>query len=612
MFIPRIHHASPKTTPRPLKRRLSLQRVIDLERLEVRTPLSAGLASSVDAHEAFAPPIGLASESATAVVVGPPVSLAAGGPAAQPTGAPAHVQWDTPQESQVLETVGLLASPIGGDGLRPEAVWAGSGLSGFNLSAWSGGLAMRDVGSTYSSYFDGLSFGPTPIWLENSARLTVSSEFLSDPYESNNWFVANSGMPDPFGASDLSVYAEITVSAGAGPFSFYSATQLVAPSLDIELTVQYFMPTFFFDPESFGLMPGMYGPGDGVGTATSLAPAVISRSDTSGSNFDPASTAAASAIQTTASSSLQMMAFPIAGGRATNAASTQSVGGLAIQVDHTSGPTGAGWMSYMVGGDWGSGGVQTPGFSAGDSMVAGLNADESLSPATITDGSAPLSVLLTGPEVPTQTTSDDLEQVAELIPPSESSLALVATLWTVPSDNSTRAQWDQILDASPPWFNSAATTPSSTAYLIGLDQAFEQSRRDIQRVDSVGAQRLISTQRDQVEFDRQLEWERPIVPAATGWVSDRIDLSLDDKALAVEEDAAWALAADQIQTAGDAGSTLGAGARHDASAPSEVVSFVTTSSLPLLSALSASTAITGWLWSRRNRKRRLDHPVLGT
>ena len=44
---------------------------------------------------------------------------------------------------------------------------------------------------------------------------------------------------------------------------------------------------------------------------------------------------------------------------------------------------------------------------------------------------------MAGPETPVQATADDLEQVAELIPLEESSLAMVATLWTVSSDSRT-------------------------------------------------------------------------------------------------------------------------------------------------------------------------------
>ena len=64
-------------------------------------------------------------------------------------------------------------------------------------------------------------------------------------------------------------------------------------------------------------------------------------------------------------------------------------------------------------------------------------ATEASPPASITAGEVPLSILLSGPDAPAQTGSDRLEQVAELIPLEESSLALVATLWTVSSDSRT-------------------------------------------------------------------------------------------------------------------------------------------------------------------------------
>ncbi len=69
MFIPRIHDASPKTSPIAPGRRRSRQFVCNLERLEVRTPLSAGVGTSLATLDAaVAPALG---QAATTVVGGP-------------------------------------------------------------------------------------------------------------------------------------------------------------------------------------------------------------------------------------------------------------------------------------------------------------------------------------------------------------------------------------------------------------------------------------------------------------------------------------------------------------------------------------------------------------
>ena len=62
-----------------------------------------------------------------------------------------------------------------------------------------------------------------------------------------------------------------------------------------------------------------------------------------------------------------------------------------------------------------------------------------ISHRSILDAGIPLSILLSGTDVPIPTDQGGVEQVAELIPLSESSLALAATLWTVRSDSQASA-----------------------------------------------------------------------------------------------------------------------------------------------------------------------------
>ncbi len=81
MFIPRIHGAPPKQHSPASGPRRRLQYVIGLERLEIRTPLSAGFATSLGAHTINLAAADLLSQGATTIVDGPPVWLGSAGPA---------------------------------------------------------------------------------------------------------------------------------------------------------------------------------------------------------------------------------------------------------------------------------------------------------------------------------------------------------------------------------------------------------------------------------------------------------------------------------------------------------------------------------------------------
>jgi hypothetical protein len=425
----------------------------------------------------------------------------------------------------------------------------------------------------------------------------------NDSNRDNSFYLANTGMSGTFATPSWSLNVEIVVLVGAGPMNLGGSAHPPTPGGAMDSTLRDDVSPPFFETGNSGPAPGMFGPEGGI--ASPIARDLVTRIETNGIDADITFAAPISATQTSAISSLQIMAMQVAGGRASTGTSMQSGGVLSTQVDHANEPIGGGWMSYIADGDWGSGGMQPQSVSLDDWTTGADNVGEPISLAAITAGGAPLSVLLTGPELPTQTTTADLQQVAELIPSDESSLALVATLWTVPSGIPTGAQRVQRLDTSPAWLTDAATTPSWTAYLIGLDQALEQSRRDIEQVVSPAQGRLMPIERDQLEVDRQLEWERPIMPVGTGWVSDRRETSPRDPASIVDNDTINALAADRLPTAGGPESTRPAVAGDGAPARSEPASFVKAGTLPLLSVLSASTAIMGWLWTRRNRKRRL-------
>jgi hypothetical protein len=439
--------------------------------------------------------------------------------------------------------------------------------------------------------------------------------------EGANFFGPSTGLSVPAGVSPSGWNVNVFVLSGPGTTDVIIAVGGLAPVVEFDFALRndFIMPSSepagagpflsgnsgpFLNRPSSEIQYDLNGPAYGDPFGVPSFPGAEARLETIASNSDPAFATSVESTQTNSTGALQIMAISTGGGRTASGPSVQSGSLLGMPADHAGGPSGSGWISYLVGADWTASGAQTFGFSGDASAVGGPGAGDPVSASALADGSAPVLVLLSGPDVPAQTTASNLEQVAELIPPSESSLALLATLWTVPSDRSPTAQPDQRLETSTHWSGESAAMASSTAYLIGLDQAFEQSHREIQKADP-GARGLMPTERERLELDQQLNWERSIVPVATGWVSDRGDGSLGESGSLVDDDAINSIAGDQLQVSLGAESSPRARDGNEAEHRSESMSFLTAASLPLLSALSATTALTGWLWTRRHRKRRL-------
>src|SRR5262249_25026556 len=142
--------------------------------------------------------------------------------------------------------------------------------------------------------------------------------------------------------------------------------------------------------------------------------------------------------------------------------------------------------------------------------------DEPVPPASITAGEIPLDILLTDPEFSTQDVSIGLQQIAELIPVEDSSLALAATLWTVPSDTQAEPA-----EASAPSGEREESVPSSASpppwavFVIGLDEALELGRDACGKILSDGARKVEGEEAGDAAGER-LEWRCPITPTAEG------------------------------------------------------------------------------------------------
>ena len=271
--------------------------------------------------------------------------------------------------------------------------------------------------------------------------------------------------------------------------------------------------------------------------------------------------------------------------------------GLSTQMDLSTDSSGNGWMSYVATGGWVVSGAQSSVFRGDVVPALDETATEPSTPASITAGEVPLSILLSGPDAPAQTGSDRLEQVAELIPLEESSLALVATLWTVSSDSQTTPPERDVEPAGASLEPGAplASPPSWTVYVIGLNEAFEQSQRDVEQGFFSGPRRPIEGARARGALDEGLPWQGPILPASEQGSFDRVrggSRTESDRDEARPRARACRLRRESHDRSGRA---------EDAPAQSDEGQTVAVASLPTISAVSAFGLIAGWLWTQRKR-----------
>jgi hypothetical protein len=151
-----------------------------------------------------------------------------------------------------------------------------------------------------------------------------------------------------------------------------------------------------------------------------------------------------------------------------------------------------------------------------EALRSDSDSDEPVLPASITAGEIPLEILLSDPELSTQDVSIGLQETAELIPIEDSPLALLATLWTVPSD--TQAEPTEESDPSgerEESVPSSASPPPWAAFVIGLEEAFERSRDACGKILSDGARNVEGEEAGDAAGER-LEWRCPIIPTASG------------------------------------------------------------------------------------------------
>jgi hypothetical protein len=269
-----------------------------------------------------------------------------------------------------------------------------------------------------------------------------------------------------------------------------------------------------------------------------------------------------------------------------------------VQEAQDIGSVGAGWISYLVAGGRGpalSQGAASQGgaFRSSDSSPA-----EPAPPASITAGEIPLDILLSDPGLSTQDVSVGLQQVAELIPVEDSSLALLATLWSVPSDvpshpsdddgpSGEREESIPSSDSPPPW----------AAFVTGLDEAFERSRDACGKALRNGERQEHEVAEDAAEG--RLEWRCPIIPAREG--ERQPEGAAGDRAIASGKVAPNRPV--PSRSSGDEECVARPSPEHNPPHDADDGQPLTEGAAPLAWAASGSALIAGWFWAGRRLRR---------
>jgi hypothetical protein len=197
----------------------------------------------------------------------------------------------------------------------------------------------------------------------------------------------------------------------------------------------------------------------------------------------------------------------------------------------------------------------------------------------ITAGGASLDILLGGSDVPLANDSRGLEQVAELVPLPESSLALAATLWTVSSGASGQGEpGDEGADGDRADDPNSQPSAAWAVFVTGVDQALDQTCRDLRDTLRADGTRNNTDQSARTGQSSSIEWQGTILPAARP-------------------------AAPRARRSRPSASAVARPVERESSSQSESSTrpSAALASMPALSVVSIGTMIAGWLWKERKR-----------
>jgi hypothetical protein len=273
-------------------------------------------------------------------------------------------------------------------------------------------------------------------------------------------------------------------------------------------------------------------------------------------------------------------------GRATGRAPSFFVTDPSLQLDvRNEGPSTTG-LSYLATG--GGATLDSPTSAGDDLQIWNDDSTEPISSAAITVSGVSLSLLLSDPDLTIKTAPGNLDQVAELVPLPESSLALAATLWTVPSDSpSSSVRWDASTGRPIDPEVQKAATSSWILFVTGIDQALEQTSRDIRDGMFSHNPHQAADEGPAGAPDELIEWQGPILPGSQG---------------GLRESKPKLPRTSRVVTSDEAGlGTLRT--RHDSRPHSDDGQPVALGVMPMISAVSITTMIAGWFWRKRQQSR---------
>ncbi len=263
---------------------------------------------------------------------------------------------------------------------------------------------------------------------------------------------------------------------------------------------------------------------------------------------------------------------------------TQVITGRSLQLDsYVEGANSSG-LSYLA---TGQGSALLFQSSAGDDLLAWEEAtSEPVAPGSITTGGLSLINLLSGPDSLTQPDPVGIEQVAELVPLPESSLALAATLWTVPSDSPTSSLRSNRPTEPATDANARARAVSSwMLFVAGVDEALEQTCRELQEnIPTCRGRQHDGNPNSPYEL---LEWQGPILPGA-------------QRALPAARTKLPETRRGQSDGVAGQGSEP---TQHAAQPTRDDGQAVVLAAMPTISVASVFTVIAAWIWRKRQQWR---------
>ena len=306
---------------------------------------------------------------------------------------------------------------------------------------------------------------------------------------------------------------------------------------------------------------------------------------------------------------LTWMSLTQTAGRSAGRGSSPILAELALQMNPTGEVGGSSGLLYLATGGPSNLLDELSALREGDMLTTDQATAESEQSGSILNAAMPLNILLSSTGVPIPAEQGDVEQIAELIPLSESSLALAATLWTVRSDSQAPAPGSDLAAGAAADPALSSPTPQQWAvFMTGVDRAFEQTFRDVP-IDTFGSDgRHKKSEEAKTSLDDGFQWLGPILPGAVEGLrggkqrstrpgqSSSLDESSDAGAAMPSSLAISHLTEDERGVA--TSQKLEVAQPEDSEGQHVVVA-----SMPVLWAVSISSIVAGWCFGKKRERR---------